>query len=121
LMVVFDAEVSLTVNRAVHDFTARLTQLKPSWLRDIVPAYHCLMVVYDIHQTTAQSVTNMLTTMLQQQPSEQGEQSATKQHRFLVCYEAEFAPDLQRVAQSAGLSTSQVIAHHSERAYHVCT
>lgn len=121
VMVVFDAEVSLKVNRAVHDFAAQLTKLNPSWLRDIVPAYHCLMVVYDIHQTTAQSVTDMLLTLVQQQPAKQDEQSAAQQHRFLVCYEAEFAPDLQRVAQSAGLSTTQVIAHHSEREYHVYT
>jgi inhibitor of KinA len=118
--VAFEARVDLAINQAVHQFAAQLKQTNPSWLRDIVPAYHSAMVVYDIHQTDLLSVTRYIEQLLRQ-PSEQPHNVASAQHRFKVCYEAPYAPDMQRVIEHTGLSAAQIIALHSEREYHVYT
>ncbi|RUO46528.1 5-oxoprolinase subunit PxpB [Pseudidiomarina donghaiensis] len=120
VMVAFEARVDLAINQAVHQFAAQLKQANPSWLRDIVPAYHSAMVVYDIHQTDLPSVTRYIEQLLRQ-PSEQHHSLASTQHRFKVCYEAPYAPDMPRVMEHTGLSAAQIIALHSAREYHVYT
>lgn len=124
VMVVFDAKIDIHINRAVHQLAARLRHASPSWLCDVVPAYHSVMVVYDIHHIDAQSVADYLEQSVSQLAAEPDAEHAAnhgRQHCFEVCYEAEFAPDLERVATHSGLTPQQVIAAHSQTIYHVYT
>ncbi len=87
---------------------------------DVVPAYHSLLVIVDERVQTLNTLVQRLKTALPQ-----AEQAATTQnnHRIIkipVCYEGQYAPDLDEVARRANLSTAEVIQRHTDKVYTVC-
>lgn len=121
VMVTFDARIELSINQAVHQLREQLILARPPWLRDVVAGYHSLMVVYDISQVAMATVVQVLEQNLATQLTQKEPSQTQQQHVFHVCYDAEYAPDIERVAALTGHSVEDVINLHSERIYHVYT
>ena len=119
-MVVFEARVDKAINQRVHALRASVLAEKPTWLRDVVAAYHTLMIVYDVQTAEYAEVERFLHHHLQKVSAQTAARTGCL-HEFKVCYDADLGMDLTRVSELTGLSTSAIIEHHSAPTYHVYT
>ncbi|ONG56052.1 kinase [Pseudoroseomonas deserti] len=108
------------IDRDVHDQVLRLDaglspESVPGFL-EAVPAYVNILVRFDPMQTDHASVEAALRRLLGG-PARVPKPGRLREVR--VCYEAELAPDLARVAEATGLDTEAVIAAHLAGDYRV--
>lgn len=95
-------------------------------LRELVPSYHSLLLVFDLQQlsyATAKQQLQNLVEQLQQDPpnlADFHQDSSGKIHVIPVCYDLQFGLDLAELAQQKALSIEDIIRIHSERTYQVC-
>jgi inhibitor of KinA len=108
------------IDRALSDRVLRLgTKVRAAALPGVVeavPTYRSLMVHYDPLQTDHASLEGRLAAMLR---DEEGAGGEARLWRVPACYEAAYAPDLEDVAQRAGLSTQEVVGLHTGTLFHV--
>lgn len=101
---------------AAVNFARCLRAAAPAWLVDVVPAYVSVGVFYNPdrvdHATVFEYLQNFVVI-----PSP--EISPGRRHEIPVCYEGEFAPDLDRVAEQTGQPHERIIALHTEQDYTV--
>jgi KipI family sensor histidine kinase inhibitor len=87
-------------------------------LVDLVPSYTTLLVVFDPlrldPETARRQLQGLLATL---EPDADVEAAPLRE--LPVWYDKSVGPDLERVAEHAGMSIDQVIACHSERVYRV--
>ena len=116
LLVEFATEVDDAANRAVIALDRALTAENVVGVRELVPAYVALLVLFDPlitdHETVAWSVRRLL-------PTDDGDARPSKEHEVLVCYEGELAPDLPAVSAATGLGVDAVIDAHLAGDYRV--
>lgn len=87
-------------------------------LIDLVPSYTTLLVVFDPMQLTPLAARERLVERLRQlQPDEAA--LAGEVHELPTWYDTSVGPDLERVAEHAGLSVEQVIDCHASATYRV--
>lgn len=103
------AALAAAVQRAIDAGTL-------SGIEDLVPAEDSLLIA---HAPGLDHAT--LRRWLRQQAVSAGalEADGTTEHRLPVCYDADFGPDLDRVAREAGLTPDTVIDLHAEATYTV--
>jgi inhibitor of KinA len=108
------------ISLATHERVVKLLQLlqkePPPWLRNVQPAYCCLMLTFDACRIDHAEVEAVL-----RQIERRAQSTRAAQPRKLeipVCYDAEFAPDLEVVAGSHGLKAKDVVRLHASRFYH---
>lgn len=108
--ILFDAAVSEALSRQILWLSKYYRQTLAELLVDVIPAYQSLTLLYrpsaDNYRVVEQAIQQVL-----QQPIAQDDYQA-KTITIPVCYQGEYAPDLQFVATSCGLSTQEVIALH---------
>ena len=83
---------------------------------ETVPTFRSLMVHYDPLRTSAADLARAIERLLDRRQS--ARRTARRWH-IPVCYEAELAPDLGKVARLTGLAPGDVAALHSGTPYHV--
>jgi len=120
-MVVFEAKVDKHLNQQVHSLKELIKEAQPTWLNDVVAAYHTLMVVYDIQRVTYEQVQQWLQAQIEQLQHRQLNHKNITVHEFFVCYDPEFGLDLERVSECTGLSIDELIQRHAAETYHVYT
>ena len=113
----FEAEQSLD---AVLRATRQLEIAQIRGVLDLVPAYTTIGIFYDPAQTEAfdefrASIERALQALEPARPRA-GEEMVIE---VPVCYEDEFAPDLDEVARHAGLSPGEIVRRHAEASYRV--
>ena len=96
-------------------WAAAVRRLSPSWLVDVVQAYRGVAVFFDLGQTDFAAVTQTLDALTRQGIPEVATEA--RLHRIPCCYE--FQLDLQRVAETTGLTAEEVIAAHLGTEYTV--
>ncbi len=108
------------ISRDVHDQVRRLDATLATrpfeGFTEAIPAYTSVLIEFDPLVTDHERVEAALSKLFE-------ERSATHQkgalREVLVCYEDEYAPDLQQIAVLSGLSTEDVIKAHLSGAYSV--
>lgn len=97
-------------------FAAAVRRTAPRWLVDLVQAYTTVAIFFNLDQTTyAKALAAVEGLSVQQEiatPDEEG-----KLHRIPCCYGMH--QDLDRVADSTGLSAAEVVRMHSSTVYTV--
>jgi len=88
-------------------------------LTDLVPSYCSVTVYYDLLLCEREALLRRLRALAQAVPAGPGAAPAGREIELPVYYGAEVAPDLQRLADFAGLDTDAVIALHSATEYRV--
>lgn len=133
-------EISLSGYHKVQSLRRLLESHVLSGVCEMVPAFTTLTLVIDIVKLSSLSATDspsqfvleQLQRLLQTYDAEYFSESVasaaqsaiqsmeqTTERTIPVCYEAEYAPDLQELASSLRLSTEEVIRLHTESEYHV--
>lgn len=120
-MVVFEPKVDKQFNQQVHILRDMIIKAQPSWLIDVVAAYHSLMIVYDIQTIDFASLEQWLDNQLNQLKQHKIDAHQANFHEFYVCFDAEFGLDMERVCEKTGLNSSEFIERYSAETYHVYT
>ncbi|MGT2949584.1 5-oxoprolinase subunit PxpB [Streptococcus devriesei] len=115
LLIEFEQDIKQETNQKIKAMLQLLKEQPIEGVHDIIPAFASLLINYDPHILSYKSLVSQLTTLLQQDI-----RTAQKEQRIIeipVCYGGEYGPDIQFVAQNAGLSEAEVIARHTSRDY----
>jgi KipI family sensor histidine kinase inhibitor len=118
----FSQKLDLEVNEAVQQLAAGVRSQSVPWLRDIVPTLGGLALHFDsdhlgLPESPIDACRQLIDVCLAL-PSIP-DQASELVIEFPVCYEPEFAPDLDDVARQLGLSGDEVVRRHSSAQYRV--
>ena len=115
LTVELSKEMNEQTNRQIRFLAERISGGKLRGIRECVPTFCSLTVYFDPLVISAGKVKKSIAKLIKSYK----EGAAEKKRVFLipVCYEGEFAPDLEDVCDLTGLSREEVIAIHSGRDY----
>lgn len=116
LMAEFGAMISDKIHDQVLALDAALTAEPFAGFCEAVPAYSSLMVVFDPLVTDHALVAEALAALSQKPATHR---PAARQHDVEVCYGGEYGPDLEAVAQAAGMSIDEVIGLHGSVGYKI--
>lgn len=118
-------EVAVDVNQKVLAVFDYLKENQPEGIKDIIPAYNTLTLVYDAvflkKKYPAVSVYDTVCAQLQAAAAAVINQKITASRlvKIPVCYDLSLAPDLFTLAESHQLSIEQVIQLHTSKTYRV--
>ena len=124
LLVRLGERIDADTNLRVHRLAARLRNLAPRWLRDLVPAYASLALHVDPDALApfddpVEVARHWLHHRLAGDASEPACDAVARTLEIAVEYGGDAGPDLEDVAAHAGLRPSEVIARHSGGSYRV--
>ena len=120
----FGGGIRAATHRAIADFSAHLARQPFRGLREVVPAFTTLTVYYDPwlvsengryagpYERVAAQLQDLLAATEDTTAAAETEAVAIP-----VCYGGAFGPDLEFVAQHAGLSGAEVITRHTAPEY----
>ncbi|MGN1419515.1 MAG: 5-oxoprolinase subunit PxpB [Acutalibacteraceae bacterium] len=111
----FSKEISEDINRRIRNLASRLESGTVKGVKECVPAFCSATVYFDPFKTNAQKLEKAIIKINDSYKEEGG----AKKRVFLipVCYEGDFAPDLDDVCEHAHLSREEVIRIHSSVDY----
>lgn len=123
LLLRFGDAVDVAINQRVHACAATLRRERPVWLIDIVPAFATLALCIDLDAfaDTAEPLAEPRRWLASRRFESTGEATtaSARSHSIDVRYGGEFGPDLEAVAEHAGLSPEDLINRHSAVEYRV--
>ncbi|GAA5010044.1 5-oxoprolinase subunit PxpB [Pseudoluteimonas lycopersici] len=113
--------IDADTNARVHALAARIDAARPPWLRDLVPAYASLALFVDASACDGDDPLADAEAWLHALPPDDGDPASSQGalHEVPVRYGGEHGPDLDAVAEHAGLSPRQVIELHADGEYRV--
>lgn len=115
VMLRFGEEIDPTTHDKVLAADRAIAAADLPGVREMIPSYTALMVVYDPLETDYQTLTREISGL-------SADGNATGENRewaIPTCYEGEFAPDLADVAKQTGMSAEAVINAHISAAFHL--
>jgi KipI family sensor histidine kinase inhibitor len=121
LIVYFADKPSAATSAEITTTAKKLTAFLGATLIDLVPSYASLLVIFDPFKTDHQSVRRAIWTALKainKIPATQHVNNGSLVS-LPVYYSSESGPDLQAIADGAGLSAEEVIAIHQQAEYRV--
>ena len=111
------------VSNKVISLFEHLRSLSLTGIKDIIPAYNTLMVVYDpamIAKNGAASVSEKMCRWLQQEIGNcQSRTIKTQKKNIPVCYHESLAPDIVSLAALHNIGVEEVISLHTGKSYRV--
>ncbi|GAA0794499.1 5-oxoprolinase subunit PxpB [Marinobacterium sediminicola] len=117
LIIRFGRQIDEALVPVIRCATDRLASELGDQLRDLVPSYTSLMVVYNPLQTDFAGLVSRINGLLSGLDIAHAETGRLVE--IPVYYAPEVGPDLERVAQLHGIDVDEVIHLHSAREYHV--
>ena len=121
LIVYFADKPSAAISTEIATTVKKLKTYLGATLIDLVPSYASLLVIFDPFKTDHQSVRIAINTAIKDlnKITHASETSSGSLVTLPVYYSSESGPDLQRVADTAGLSVEEVITIHQHSEYRV--
>jgi KipI family sensor histidine kinase inhibitor len=117
LSVEFGNEISLSLNSRVHGLAGSLREKPLRGVVDMVPAYASLLVCYDPMVVSGKKLASALASRAKKNPGTGPGRG--KVVGIPVCYDGDFAPDMEAVCAHTGFSRDKVIARHSAPVYRI--
>jgi inhibitor of KinA len=118
------AGIDIEVNRKVIAVADQIRRSRIRGVKDIIPAYCTVTVVYDIEKidkagqpTSYQSVCISIEKAISE--TVVGSVNGKKLLEVPVCYDPSLAPDIIAVAEMHGITTDELIGLHCGTIYHV--
>jgi KipI family sensor histidine kinase inhibitor len=118
----FSDKLDLEVNALMQRLAVAVHARALPWMRDVVPALGGLALHFDpdhpgVHGDSLQAAANIVQECLKE--SLAGRDDAGRSVEVPVCYDPEFAPDIEEVAKQVNLSIEHVVELHAAGAYRV--
>jgi KipI family sensor histidine kinase inhibitor len=115
LLVEYGDVIDLDVNRKVRSMAIVLEKNIPAGVKEIIPTYRSLLIVYDPLMTNPTLLTETLILLEESLPGIEIPPPGTV--NIPVCYGGEFGPDIEFVAESHQITVDEVIRLHTEPEY----
>ncbi|WP_371069091.1 5-oxoprolinase subunit PxpB [Sediminibacillus sp. JSM 1682029] len=120
ILIDFGEEISIEKNMYIHQLTEVLNAEPFPGFTEAVPAYTTLTVYYDPLAVGSSNPFQYACTRIEHAASTlRPDNSESKTVELPVCYDQEFALDIEGVANQNGLSVKEVIEKHTGQLYHV--
>jgi KipI family sensor histidine kinase inhibitor len=118
----FSDKLDLEVNAVVQRLAVAVHGKSAPWIRDVVPALGGLALHFDpdhpgVFGDGLHAAANLVAECLKEGLPDGEELLRTVE--VPVCYDAQFAPDIEEVAKKAGLSVEEVARRHAAGEYRV--
>ena len=110
-------EISIECNRRVHSLHKAIFRADLPGVVDVIPTYRSILVEYDAMQVSYADINASLLD-IDAGSADTPQDDATVIH-LPVLYGGEYGPDLEHVAQNAGMSADEVVDLHSGTEYPV--
>lgn len=117
LLIRFDNRIHPQINDQVLSYETAIWELDLAGLVNTIPSYNSLTVIYDPLLISLEKLTNAIEKLSSQNDSQKGRIPALC--KIPVCYEDEFAPDIEEVLEYSGLTREKLIGLHSQVRYRV--
>lgn len=115
LLIEFGKIISPDINRKIAATVQLIKAQQTPGVVDIIPAFCSLLINYDPRVISYEEIRDRMQTILK--IDVKADAARKKIYEIPVCYGGEFGPDLDNIAQHAGLSPEEVIQIHSSRDY----
>lgn len=115
LLIEFGEEISPEINKKI---TATVQLMKAQQIEgvvDLIPAFCSLLINYDPRIITYENLQKRMEHLVKLDVT--AEQASKKVIEIPVCYGGEYGPDIENIAEHAGLTVEEVIKIHSSRDY----
>ena len=120
LIAEFAERIDVSVNAEAVALADQLSLASVSGVRDIVPTFRSVAVHFDPLATDVGDLAARIHAASASAPELPADSIGSADPvEIPVCYDAEFAPDLEEIAHAAGLSCDEAIAAHAGREYRV--
>lgn len=116
LVVQFGDVIDRTLSDRVLRLGRKIRALGIAGITDLVPTFRSLLVHYDPVVVGGEELQAKLEGLLE---SSETEAQEARQWTIPVCYEGEYGPDVNDVAQASGLSPTEVVEQHAGTLFHV--
>lgn len=115
VLVEFENIISPEINSRIRAFSDSLKNSSIPGIGDIIPTFRSVMVSYDPRIISYDEIVTGLNKLL----LNSGESVSRKRkvYRIPVCYGGDFGPDLEDVAEFAGMTVEETIDLHSKEPY----
>lgn len=111
----FGSEINEEINSRVTRFTAAAENAKITGVTEYIPAFCSVTVIYDPLETTQKELIKQLKKVRKNRTA--GNDFKPVLYRIPVCYDDEFAPDIDSVEKITGLTKEEIIDIHTSRDY----
>lgn len=117
LEVIFPEQINVEENKLVQQVSQKLIEEETTGVTGVIPAYHTLTVNFDYDLTSFKLLEGQIDSLI---ASSSGEDMSVKRIVELpVCYDEEFGPDLEDVAEFASVSVENLIKLHTGTDYFI--
>jgi len=115
IVINFGGEISEEINRQIYGAVKQIDCARIKGVIEVIPSYTSLLVLYDRETISYGRLLKQLGKLVER-PAHAGAVKG-RIHHIPVCYEPEFAPDLQDVAEHCGLSPEEIVDIHTGTDY----
>ena len=115
LLVEFGNEINPEINGRIASFVQLIREQQIEGIVDMIPTYCSLLINYDPRIVLFKDIKSRIQDLLKVEVS--GTARRKKVFEIPVCYGGEYGPDLELIAEHAGLSNEEVIQIHSSQDY----
>ncbi len=115
LLVEFGKEINEDINRKITAVVKMIKEQRIEGIVELIPSFCALVIQYDPRVISYDEMKNRVKGILELDIT-LGE-NGKRIFEIPVCYGGEFGPDIETIAQNAGLSVEEVIQIHSSRDY----
>jgi KipI family sensor histidine kinase inhibitor len=115
LLVEFGQEISPDINRKISATVQMMKEQHIEGVVDVIPAFCSLLINYDPRVISFEEIRERIQGILKLDVKA-GEQKK-RIYEIPVCYGGEYGPDIEHIAEHAGLTVEEVIKLHSSRDY----
>lgn len=116
-------KIDASINKKVLAIFDQLRQANSPGVIDLVPAYSSLSILFDnqklLKNSSGQNPYELVSKQVEKLLKNPAENSEPESRllEIPVCYDPDFAPDLEKVASQNNLDVAEVVRLHSEREY----
>lgn len=115
LLIEFGNEISPKINQKLTATVQLIKEQHIEGVVDMIPAFCSLLVNYDPRVIRYEELKDRIKNLVKVDVKAQA--GKKKVFEIPVCYGGEFGPDIENIAEHAGLSVEEVIEIHSSRDY----
>ena len=115
LLIVFGNEISPEINARISAVIKLMDAQEIEGIVDIIPAFASLLINYNPQVISYDHLRQRMENLLKIEVK--ADETEKKVYEIPVCYGGEYGPDIQNIADHAGLSVEEVIRIHSSTDY----
>jgi inhibitor of KinA len=113
--IIFDAAINEELAHEIIQISALIRQFFDQEILEIIPAYQSITIIYDSLLISKSKLDQKLNKVINKPFVETA--TSSKLIQIPVCYDDEYAPDMDYLASYTGLSKSEIIKRHTAPIY----